>query len=171
MHQVFLGLGANIGRPEQQLRWAVRQLCLQKGIECVRVSSLYSTKPVGGDPQPDYLNAAVSFKTHKTAREVLELGLFLEEKIGRKRTKKNAPRLLDIDLLLYNGAVISEPGLQVPHEDLAQRAFVLVPLKEIAPEVRHPLLGQTMAELLASISPEGTRCSVAGSAWAGINEE
>ncbi|MBN1594999.1 2-amino-4-hydroxy-6-hydroxymethyldihydropteridine diphosphokinase [candidate division FCPU426 bacterium] len=171
MHRVYLGLGANLGNPREQLRWAVGQLNRAQGMKVVQVSSLYQTIPVGGGPQPDYLNAAVAAQTSKAPREVLKQVLALEEKIGRVRITKNAPRLLDIDVLLYNNAIIAEPDLQVPHYDLARRAFVLVPLAEIAPRLQHPVCKQTMGELLGKISRAGTRCIAAGSGWAGLDKE
>jgi len=171
MHQVFLGLGANLGEPRQQMRTAIQELQQQSGIVLKTISSLYQTTPWGGNPQPDYLNAVVGLQTLRSAREILDLGMYLEKQAGRVRTKKNAPRVLDIDLLLYNEESISEPDLQVPHPGLAYRAFMLVPLAEIAPKVQHPLLGKTIAELAARISREGVQCIFCGPTWANQSEE
>jgi 2-amino-4-hydroxy-6-hydroxymethyldihydropteridine diphosphokinase len=172
MAEVFLGLGANLGDPREQLRWCVFSLEKQAGITIQQISSLYRTKPVGCDePQPDYYNAVIGLLTEKSPRELMELGLGLEAEIGRKRSTKNAPRLLDVDLLLYGDEVVSESDLHIPHRDMHKRAFVLVPMAEIAPTVLHPEKGKSMTELLAQISMAGTECIAVGPNWAKPNEE
>ncbi|MCK5243028.1 2-amino-4-hydroxy-6-hydroxymethyldihydropteridine diphosphokinase [bacterium] len=172
MPEVFLGLGANLENPVMQLRWCVQTLAQDPDIEIQRISSLYRTTPLGcEEPQPDYYNAVVSITTEKSPKVLLKLSLGLEAEIGRERAKKNAPRLLDVDLLLYNNEIISEPDLRIPHQEMTKRAFVLVPLAEIAPEVQHPEVKQSIAALLAQIPTQGTYCVAVGPDWAKLNEE
>ena len=161
--QAYLGLGANLGHPPTQLARAVAALRETPGVRVTGVSSLYRAAPVGGSPQPDYWNAVVVVETELSPRALLSLGLELERRAGRVRTAaRNEPRVLDIDVLLYGDAVIDEPDLQVPHPRLAERAFALLPLAEVAPQVQHPLTGRTAAELAAAVSSEGVRRCVEG---------
>ncbi len=161
----YLGLGANLGEPESQLRAAVRSLAAHPGVASVRVSSLYRTRPVGGPPQPDFLNAAAAVETDLSARELLVLGLALERAAGRARMATCEPRTLDVDLLLYGEDVIAAPDLVVPHPRMDARAFVLQPLAEIAPGARHPLLQLTVAEMAARVPASGVQRLPGGTAW------
>jgi 2-amino-4-hydroxy-6-hydroxymethyldihydropteridine diphosphokinase len=167
----YLGLGANLGNPRQQLRQAVEELRSQAGGGIKAVSSLYKTVPLGGEPQPDFLNAVVIMATVLSAREVYQRGQELERRAGRIRRTKHAPRELDIDLLLYNENIIQEPDLQVPHPRLAERAFVLLPLAEVAPEARHPILGESIVRLAARISSQGVDRLPGRAAWLDADKE
>ncbi len=127
----FVALGANLGEPAQTLRDALRTLDATPGVRLLRASSLYRTAPVdsGG---PDYFNAVAEVATVLTAPALLDVLQGIEQRAGRERPYRNAPRVLDLDLLLYGDGRIGSPRLTVPHPRMAQRAFVLVPLAEIA---------------------------------------
>lgn len=151
----FLGLGANIGDPLAQLRWAVRELDRHPAVRVVATASLYGSKPVGVTDQPDFLNTVVEVRTSLSPLDLLRNALDLERRAGRVRQRRWGPRPLDIDLLWYDGRVIrQEPELIVPHPRLAERAFVLVPWAEIAPGTVVPGLG-TVAELCEAVEREG----------------
>lgn len=140
MTKVYLGLGSNVGDREQQLNEALRLLDGQPGIQVTQVSSLFETAPVGYVDQPDFLNLCAEIETNLTPQEVLESGLKIEQQLHRVRKERWGPRTLDIDILLYGNEIIENQALSIPHPRMAERAFVLVPLQEIAPEVIHPLL-------------------------------
>ena len=150
---VHLGLGSNMGDKVGHLCEAVRRLKSIGNVEAL--SSLYLTEPVGFANQDCFLNAAVCLRTHLTPREVLEAVLAMEREMGRVRTVKYGPRTIDIDLLLWGEMAIDEPGLSLPHPRLQERLFVLAPLAEIAPALRHPVLGQVMAALRDAKAEEG----------------
>lgn len=132
----------------------------------VAVSPLYETEPVGLREQPRFLNAAAVIETTLTARELLGRLLEIEAAHGRVRRQKDGPRTLDLDLLFYGGEVIREPGLEVPHPRLHERRFVLAPLAAVAPGWRHPVLGRTVAELLAEAEAGEGVAEVESAEWA-----
>lgn len=133
--KAYLAFGANLGDRERNIREAI-ELIDENGLCCVKaVSSLYLTKPVGPQDQPDYYNAVAEIATRLTPRELLVLCNSIEEKLGRKRTIRWGPRVIDIDILFYNYERITEPDLEIPHPRIMERAFVLVPLAEIAPDL------------------------------------
>lgn len=144
----FIGLGANLGRPEDQVRRAIAALAELPGTRLVAASSLYRSAPVGVGEQPDFVNAVVRVQTGLAARALLDELLAIEARFGRERKFPGAPRTLDLDLLLYGDRVIEEAGLVVPHPRMHERAFVLAPLVEIAPDAVIPGRGRA-AELLA----------------------
>lgn len=146
----FIGLGANLGDAEATLAAAFAALARLPRSRLVARSSLYRSQPVDADG-PDYLNAAARLDTALSPRELLEALLSIEHDQGRERAHRNAPRTLDLDLLLYGNRRIDEPGLVVPHPRLHERAFALLPLAEIAPALEVPGQGAVSA-LLAAVA-------------------
>lgn len=149
---VILGLGANVGDPETQLAQALALLGRDLSIEAV--SSVYLTDPVGGPPdQPHYLNLVCTASTAVDPFGVLALARRVERRLGRVRHRRNEPRTIDIDILAYDDLVITSPELTIPHPRLHERAFVIVPLAEVAPGWRHPLLGLSPTDMLKGAAP------------------
>lgn len=147
--EAFLGLGSNLGDRAATLRAAITALDAAPGVRVTRISSLYETPPWGPVPQGPYLNACIGVETTLSARALLELGLAIERDHGRERAIRWGPRTLDIDLLLYGSDHVDEDGLIVPHPRMAERAFVLVPLAEIAPELESG--GRPIPQLLEGL--------------------
>ncbi len=146
MAEVWLALGSNIGRREGNLRRALAALA--RAVTITAVSSLYETEPVGYKPQGWFLNAVCGGVTRLGPRALLQFVKGVEAQLGRVETVHWGPRVVDIDILLYGGLVVDEgEALQIPHPRLAERAFVLRPLSEVAPAVVHPVLGATIADL------------------------
>lgn len=145
----FIALGANLGNPVATVNAAIFALRSLPDTEFIAASSLYRTAPVGLKHQPDFINAVVELAAVSSAPALLESLFALEERFGRRRSVRNAPRTLDLDLLLYGDLVSADPRLTLPHPRLHQRAFVLAPLAEIAPELVVPGHGR-VADLLAA---------------------
>jgi len=158
MRTAFIGMGGNLaswaGAPEATLTAAAQRL--ESLGRVGRRSSLYSTEPVGFAQQPTFLNAVVELETALKPRALLEGLLAIEQEFGRDRAASfvNGPRTLDLDILLLGELTIREPELEIPHPRLNERAFVLVPLSEIAPELLVPGRGATVGELLASLQAD-----------------
>ncbi len=146
---VYLGLGSNLGNREKNIREAIK--LLRKEVRITKISSFYKTKPVGYADQPDFINAAAEIKTNLPPLQLLRLTKEIEKKLGRKKTFQNGPRIIDIDILLYNDEIIKTKNLVIPHLAMHRRWFVLKPLTEIAPEVIHPQLKHTIKILLAQV--------------------
>jgi 2-amino-4-hydroxy-6-hydroxymethyldihydropteridine diphosphokinase len=140
---VFVGLGSNLDRPARQIETAFELLQNVPESELTQRSSLYRSSPLGGIEQPDFVNAVAAMSTTLAAREFLEELQAIERLRGREDSHiRWGPRILDLDLLLYGDLTIHEPGLSVPHPGIAVRNFVLLPLREIAPECEIPGLGR-----------------------------
>jgi 2-amino-4-hydroxy-6-hydroxymethyldihydropteridine diphosphokinase len=150
----FIGLGANLGDPQAQVRRAVAALGELPRTRLLAASSLYRSAPVSVAAQPDFINAVAKIETGLGARELLEELLTAEARFGRERPFPGAPRTLDLDLLLYGDRVIEEPGLVVPHPRMHERAFVLMPLAEIAAEASIPGKGSVRTLLAACRNQE-----------------
>lgn len=142
---VYLSLGSNMGDRDANLKNAIVRLGELGTV--VAVSSFYETEPVEVTAQPWFVNCAVKLNTKKMPKQLLRGILDLERQMGRRRTQNKGPRNIDIDILLFGNSIVETKGLTIPHPTLHERRFVLEPLAEIAPEVRHPVLKQTVREM------------------------
>jgi 2-amino-4-hydroxy-6-hydroxymethyldihydropteridine diphosphokinase len=135
----YMGIGSNVGDRQAFCRNAVAELRGTDGIQVVGVSSLYETSPVGGPPQRSFINLVARIETSLSARELLVASKGIERRLGREPVEQRwGPRVIDLDILLYGDEKIGEPDLEIPHPRMAERAFVLVPLLEISPDVTDP---------------------------------
>jgi 2-amino-4-hydroxy-6-hydroxymethyldihydropteridine diphosphokinase len=149
---VYIALGSNLGDRRAYLDRALQALREKRGIAVIRVSAYYETAPVGGPPgQGDFLNAAAELQTELGPEDLLRTLLEIEQGLGRVRDVRHGPRTIDLDLLLYGDLVRGGPELTLPHPRLHERQFVLQPLAEIAPNVKHPTIGKTIRELCTSV--------------------
>lgn len=146
MSIAYIALGSNLGDKEKNLRRALL-LLTQQGVEVVRVSSFLSTEPYGVTDQPQFLNAVACVRTSLAPLALLDVLLATELAMGRVRLRHWGERNIDLDLLLYEDVVLDTPRLRLPHPDMQNRDFVLLPLAEIAPELKHPTLQKTIYEL------------------------
>lgn len=163
MEDVFIGFGSNLQDPKARLGEAVSRLLALDSVSLVELSSLYRSEPVGFEDQPWFVNGVAWVRSKLGARRLLELLQEIENRMGRVRNVPMGPRIIDLDLLLVGERVIQEHGLQVPHPRMHLRRFVLEPMAEICPWVRHPLLGKTAKELLLEL--EDTKAVEMLGAW------
>lgn len=147
MNKTYLLLGSNIGNSKLQLATATRLIKKNIG-KVTRQSKLYSTAAWGNSNQPDFLNQVILVETKLTALQTISTLLSIEKEMGRIRTVKNAPRIIDIDILFFNKDIIQETILSVPHPEIQHRRFVLVPLNELSPNFKHPVFQQSIHHLL-----------------------
>lgn len=150
---VYIGLGANLGEREQALLTAVTALRHIDAVAVRRTSSLYDSAPVG-PAQPRFYNAVVEVECGLPPQRLLGILKHIERDMGRREGVRWGPRPIDLDILLWDGRVVAEPTLQVPHLELHRRRFALEPLVELAPHALHPVLGCSVRELLAKLDPQ-----------------
>lgn len=148
MSFIYLGIGSNKGNKLSNIKEALKYL--KEKIRITRVSSLYLTEPVGIEGKW-FINCVLEAKTEKQPLKVLKELLKIEKRMGRMRTKEKRPRIIDLDFLLYDGKIIEEEGLILPHPRLHTRRFVLIPLREINPQFFHPLLKKSVNEILKNL--------------------
>lgn len=158
----FLGLGGNVGRPDLAMAAALQALDADPGTRVDAVSSLWRTPPWGVTDQPDFLNAVARITTAMTPHELLAFCLDQERAMHRVRDRRWGPRPIDIDILLYGDAVVTEPNLTIPHPRIAERAFILVPLEEVAPDLR--VGGEAISDLARKADASGMM-RVGGPDW------
>ena len=155
IHTAYLSLGSNLGDRVANLQEAVR--CLESYGKVTAKSSFYETEPMEFTEQPWFLNCAVAFETKMGPHQLLETVLSIEKTMGRQRLAPKGPRVIDIDILFFDDHVESSAALTVPHPALHQRRFVLGPLAEIAPNVKHPILKQSVKEMLDLLPSSGQK--------------
>ncbi|RWL17803.1 MAG: 2-amino-4-hydroxy-6-hydroxymethyldihydropteridine diphosphokinase [Mesorhizobium sp.] len=160
---VYLSLGGNLGDPARSMGAALRMLDADGNARVVVVSSLYRTPPWGKLDQPDFLNAAAEISTVLAPHALLDLCLDVERRLKRVREERWGPRLIDIDILVFGDRIIHESGLEVPHPRMLERAFVLAPLAEIAPDLT--VGGRSVAERLAALDSAGIERLPSGRDW------
>lgn len=156
MKNAFISIGSNIGNRFQHLKDSIQALHSHDGVSVVSVSSIYETAPVGYTDQADFLNVVISVSTELDAHELLATCQEIEHELGRVRDIRWGPRTVDLDILLYNHEDIETERLIVPHPRMHERAFVLIPLLEIAPTVVHPVTGSPYSEE-AAVHDDGVR--------------
>lgn len=152
-HKTYLALGSNMGEKEETIAAAVEKLQKDSDFRKVRCSKLIITKPYGGVAQDDFINGALEVETLLEPYELLNRIHELEKEAGRERKVHWGPRTLDLDILFYDNQIVDETDLVIPHPDLQNRDFVLKPMLQLAPKLRHPVLGKTIEELLSQLRP------------------
>ena len=155
MSTVAISLGSNLGDRLQLLRKAVCSL-ESRGFEILALSDVFETPPWGVKDQPRFLNACILTKTDLSPEDVLAEVKAIEENLGRTRTGRWGPRLIDLDIIFYDNLTLKTPDLTIPHQEMAGRAFVLLPLAQVAPYWRHPATGHTAEEMARALPAEET---------------
>jgi 2-amino-4-hydroxy-6-hydroxymethyldihydropteridine diphosphokinase len=136
MKNIYVALGSNLNNPIYQVKKVVDHLHNQSDIKILNLSSLYQTKPVGITEQPDFINAVIEIEYHKTPKDLLKLLLDIEKFFGRVRLIKNGPRIIDLDIIIFGNTALNEGDLVIPHPRMFERSFVMLPLMEIAPNLK-----------------------------------
>ncbi|MFH1800435.1 MAG: 2-amino-4-hydroxy-6-hydroxymethyldihydropteridine diphosphokinase [Candidatus Omnitrophota bacterium] len=155
MTRVYLGIGSNLGDRKSNFGFAAQELLVDDRIRELKRSPVYETEPVGGEEQPRYWNAVWSFVTDLSPQDLLQEMHELEARAGRQRITKNEARVLDLDILFYGDETCERKNCIIPHPRLHERAFVLVPFCDLAPEFIHPVLKKTMRVLLSELNAKG----------------
>ncbi len=148
MTKIYEGLGSNLGNKRENIIRAIDRLDAYEGIHVKETSGFYDTTPVGGPPQPDYVNCAIGLETWLEPQTLLKEFKNIEIALGRKPGVRWGPRVVDLDVLLYGDRIVNDHNLIIPHERMHERVFVLAPLCEISPDIKHPVLGISVSELL-----------------------
>ncbi|UCF79837.1 MAG: 2-amino-4-hydroxy-6-hydroxymethyldihydropteridine diphosphokinase [Candidatus Eiseniibacteriota bacterium] len=154
---MFLGIGSNLGERERNIRRAVDEIASLPFTKLITVSSLYDSEPVGDVEQANFVNAVALVETDLQPRRLLWNLMLIEKRMGRARTVKWGPRSIDLDVIIYGNSLVKEEGLDIPHPEMDKRAFVLIPLLEIDPDLVHPRSQEPLKKLLKKLKPH---CSV-----------
>jgi 2-amino-4-hydroxy-6-hydroxymethyldihydropteridine diphosphokinase len=155
--RAYLGLGSNLGSRLSNIRFALAAIGQIPGVKMLRTSSIYETEPYGNSEQPPFLNAALEIETTLNPEDLLKALQRVEHHMGRTRKKKWEPRVIDLDILYFGNQVIGEPGLSVPHPDLHNRDFVLIPLNDLIPRFTDPLRQSTVQTMLKRLNAGGRK--------------
>ena len=155
IYQVYIALGTNLGDRAANLHAAIESMA--PNVTVLKESPVYQTAPWGYTDQPDFLNQVILGKTKSTPEQLLSFLKEVETRIGRVPTFQNGPRKLDLDILFYGDLILAITGLQIPHPRLHERAFVLVPLNDIAPNLIHPTMQQSVSEMLSKLDVSGVK--------------
>jgi 2-amino-4-hydroxy-6-hydroxymethyldihydropteridine diphosphokinase len=155
-----IGIGANLGDRKKSMETAIAAIGALPGLEIVARSSIWRTAPVGGPPQPDFYNSAIAVRTFSPPENLMSALLEIEQRLGRVRTERNAPRIIDLDLLWHEGGAVrirrhGVPEVDLPHPRLHERAFALAPLLEVVPSATDPTSGRPYAAILQELGMAG----------------
>ncbi len=166
MAVAYIGIGSNLGHPEANIRRAVKMMMEADIMQEVQSSSLYLTEPVGEKKQPDFINLVIKGKTNLGPSGLLDSLLQIEEELGRERKEEWGPRQIDLDILFYDDSIINQENLVLPHREIPNRRFVLVPLVEISPNLIHPISKKNMKQLLEETKDQ-SKVELYGGIYAG----
>ncbi|MFQ5681891.1 MAG: 2-amino-4-hydroxy-6-hydroxymethyldihydropteridine diphosphokinase [Candidatus Binatia bacterium] len=151
LSQIYIGIGSNLGKKKENYREALTRVARIPNTKIIKESSLYESEPLG-ESKEWYVNGVIEIETDLKPELLLKKCKYIERVMGRKRVRKRwASRIIDLDILLYNSVILDQKNLKIPHPEMGNRKFVLIPLSEIAPQVVHPVLGMTISELLVGV--------------------